>query len=301
MRKSFFETPYSALEPILFMHVPKSSGISMTQAAMNALLPRATFQGLDRSIFGLFQHFGTLDPDLRKMICFDFKSIPPDADFVAGHFSYSTLSQVRPTGQLITVLREPISRILSHWLYWRAQSDESLVAWGDWADFVRCARRPLEDFLTHEDLGCQIDNLTVRMLLWPHPRIPSRGFINADDDANLIIEASERLERFTFVDAIETPDFPGNLGRWLGKPVKYGWHNETPAIAAEFTSSLYRELTSRTLELLESHSRLDRQLWERVIAYRAPALNPERLQRRVLMRNVARYAALLCPFPTDNG
>src|SRR5260221_13365454 len=58
--RSVFETPYNSLHPVLFMHVPKSSGISMTQAIVNALLPRATFYGLDHSIFGPFHRFATL-------------------------------------------------------------------------------------------------------------------------------------------------------------------------------------------------------------------------------------------------
>jgi hypothetical protein len=98
MRKGFSDTPYTALQPTLFMHVPKTSGISMTQSLADALRPRATFQGLDQSIFGPFQSFSTLGPDLQKMICFDFESIPKEADFVAGHFAFRTLSHFRPMG-----------------------------------------------------------------------------------------------------------------------------------------------------------------------------------------------------------
>ena len=289
------ETLYDPARPIFFMHVPKTSGLSMTRSLVDAIQPRIIFQGFDQSTFGSFQDFASIDRELRKTICLDSRTIPPDADLVAGHLSYSTLSRVNPRAHLVTVLREPISRILSHWLYLRALPDESLVRWGEWSRYTRWARRPLEDFLAREDLGCQIDNLAVRMLLWPHPQIPAAGFIDTRYDERLIDEATRRVERFAFIDAIENLDFPASLARWLGKSLSYGRDNETPAVPTELRSQLHEELSPEAIELLESHSRLDYQLWAKIVARGVTHLRSETFQKQVLMKTVARFAGLLSP------
>ena len=234
-----------------------------------------------------------MDADLRKTIYIDQATIPQDAGLVCGHLAYTTLWRVFKQAQLVTVLREPVSRVLSHWLYWRASSDESLLRWGTWSRYVTLARKPLADFLDRTDLGCQIDNLAVRMLVWPHPHISDSGFIDRRYDDTLVHEAMLRLQRFAFVDAIENPDFPINLAQWFGKSLHYGRENPTPAISPELSSFLHEELTPKAIDLLESHTRLDNQLWTKVIAWRAPHFEVEKLRRRILLTTVARYSWLL--------
>jgi len=282
------------------MHVPKTSGTAMSRSLIDALRPRVIIQKcFDRPHFGAFHEFDTIGADLRKRIYLDQETIPRDAEFVSGHLSYATLSRSFKQAQFVTVLREPISRILSQWLFWRSQTDESLFRWGAWARHVMSSRRPLADFLVHEDIACQIDNVVVRMLVWPHPHIPDRGFIDSRHDETLVHEAILKLERFAFVDAIENPDFPPSLARWLGKSLNYDRENITPSISPEFRSLLHEELTPKAIDLLESHSRLDHRLWTKVITRRAQHLNTEKLQRRILMTIAARYSCLLSSAPEE--
>jgi hypothetical protein len=113
---------------------------------------------------------------------------------VHGHFAFSTLQARYPNHQYMTLLREPYSRILSHWLYWRMQRNDELAGWGEWGtNHVRLARQPLAQFLGNATLACQIDNLRTRMLLWPHPNIPDNSFIDERDDEVLISTALARL------------------------------------------------------------------------------------------------------------
>ena len=69
------------------------------------------------------------------------------SDFIAGHIAFSSLRQRYGSANYLTVLREPLSRILSHWLFWRTVPDDDLARFGAWADYVRRAREPLKDFL----------------------------------------------------------------------------------------------------------------------------------------------------------
>jgi hypothetical protein len=268
----------------------------MRRSLNEVLQPRSFFEGFDGVNFGTFRGFDTFAPDLRKTILLEHEIIPVEADLVCGHLSFTRLSREFSQGQFVTVLREPISRILAHWLFWRAQSDEDLVRWGEWSRHVKCARNPLEEFLGREELSCQLDNLMVRMLLWPHPHIPDCGFIDSRHDRALLQEACGRLDCFDFVDTMENPEFPATFEQWLGKPLHYHHYNETLPIASEFSSSLSGELTYRATGALEGHSRLDAQLWTNVVAKRMPHLRPETLRQRTLLATVARYSFLLSSF-----
>jgi hypothetical protein len=178
-----------------------------------------------------------------RRIYIDLAHIPRDVDFVAGHIAYSTLFRRYGSINYLTVLREPISRVLSLWLYWRAMPDDSLARLGAWADYVRRAQEPLKDFLSLGDLACQTDNLSVRMLLWPHRLIPEADFIDRRYDAALLKDALGALKQFAFVDIIENPKMHPSLERWLGRRVPYARISETPHLPLSLAHPLHSELT----------------------------------------------------------
>jgi hypothetical protein len=279
--------------PVVFMHVPKTSGTAVTNSFVEALTPRLAVYGLDRSLFGGFRAFDTVQADLRGTIFLDPAKVPPEANFVSGHMSFTTLAQAYKKAQYVTVLREPISRLISHWLYWRTQSDETMLPWGEWAQRVYVARQPLAAFLSYDEIACQTDNVTVRMLLWPHPLIPNRGFIDKTADKILIEQALMRLRRFAFADVIENPAFRANLESWLGRSMTNHRVNETPAIPSALKSALHNELTTNALDLVEARSRLDRELWTALARQRLSHLNVESLRERTIMANIARHSWLM--------
>lgn len=291
---------YDPTRPIAFLHIPKTAGIALRKALEAALRPRwpgRTVFGAhfsDRSHFGGFQRFETLDCDrLDTQLSLDPAPLDPAPALLAGHASYATLTTLCPSAQLLTLLREPRSRLLSLWLYWRTRTDEQLRPWGEWGQVVRYARRPLAEFLSCRSVACQTDNLTVRMLLWPHPRIPDADFIRPQEDSRLVEEAAERLRSFAFVDLVENPAWPAHLSRWVGQPVSPTRVNETPAAPASVRSPLSDELTPQALALLDARSRLDLALWQTGVGRWVPDAEPDTLGRHTLMRQVARAARLL--------
>jgi hypothetical protein len=186
---------YDANRPIAFMHIPKTAGTWLRteiQACTNTCGPAP---GFDLSVFGDFAAFETVDPTLRSNVYFDGRLPQLDASFVTGHISASTLSTCRAGVQLITVLREPRSRLLSHWLFLRGLTDDQLRPWGKWGDYIRTARRPLTDFLSDRNVASHTDNLAVRMLLWPNPDIPGGAFISGSADVRLLDAARGRLQK----------------------------------------------------------------------------------------------------------
>ena len=287
------EQSYDRERPVLFMHIPKTSGMALSQGLAEALQSSNTVAGFDRSLFGHFEAYDDIAPAQRRTVFLSPPGMPNDADFVCAHVAFSTLKARYPDPQCVTFLREPISRLLSHWIYWRTQSDEVLRPWGKWGERVRLARKPLIDFLSLKDIACQTDNIAIRMLLWPHRLIPDNGFIDPKNDQILLAGAIDRLHQFAYIDVIENPDFAADLGAWLGQPFTYATVNETKLVPAKLRLDLHRELTAEAFDLLDQRSRLDQKLWKMSVERRLDDQDMERLRTGTLMRTVARHVWLM--------
>jgi hypothetical protein len=274
------------------MHIPKTAGTSVARSLQGLYAGTPCVDGFDHFLFGAFRDFHHLPAALQNSIYADPGQLPAVAGLVAGHFSNSTLRAAYPTGRFMTLLREPVTRLLSHWLYWRQLSDGQLEGWGGWAERVKRARSPLADFLNDRDLACQTDNLSVRALLWPDRLIPNDGFIDPSSDRRLLRRARAELRRFDFVDIVENPDLRGRIERWVEHPMMLARENETARLPPDLRSPLAAELGGRTHELLERRSRLDLRLW-RDLAGRRVMVAPTTLRSRVLMESFSRYGALM--------
>jgi hypothetical protein len=280
-------------QPVVFMHIPKTSGTAIISGLATALAPATVVRGFDHSIFGSFRNFDSLDESIRCQIYASPACVPKNADLVAGHIALSTLCEAYPLAKRLTLLREPMSRLLSHWVFWRQHTEADLAAWGDWADRVRQSRKPLVDFLSEPVLACQIDNLMLRMLLWPHPLLPAAQFIDPADDERLVSEAMAHLLEFDFVDVVENGALLDRLQCWLGRPLTYDRRNETHAIPERFRAPLHRELTPEAHQLLHARSRLDLRLWTEIAVRHLPDRETSKLREQTILANVARYSVLM--------
>jgi hypothetical protein len=285
---------YDCARPLIFMHVPKCSGTTLIQALLTARIAHSVFSGFDRTLFGDFAAFESVGEQVRNSIYLDENHLPKAIDFVAAHMSFSTLSRSFPAGQLLTLFREPTSRLLSLWLYWRSHTDDQLLHWGDgWGDRVRYSRRPLVDFLRIREVACQTDNQLVRMLLCPHYLIPTDDFIDDGYDIALVQAATERLARFSFLDLIENQTLTSNLANWLGRPVTLGRLNEIRNIPPSFKTPMAYELTDEAWALLDARSRIDLQLWLALAAERVPQIDARLLRREAIRTTISRHSRLM--------
>jgi hypothetical protein len=286
-------TPYDPIRPLAFLHIPKSSGTSVTSALNTALQSRSRIGMIDRCIFGEFADFESVSESARNCIVFDSTDLQSDLDFLAGHISFSTAARAYPGAQFMTLLREPLSRLISLWLFWRSHTDQSLEPWGTWADVVRKSRLPLKEFIRTRHIAGQTDNQCVRILLWPHPLIPDGDFIDEQHDETLVEEAMSRFKRFCFVDVLENPEFLINLERWLERPVMLPKLNVTDNMPQAMKRPMVDELDSETFALIESRSRLDLKLWSALIARRMPEIAPRVLRAQTITANLARYSRIM--------
>ncbi len=279
---------YDSTRPLALMHVPKTAGTSLTFGLHQVLQPKIAAHGLGRHIFGPFDRFETIPEKQRIGIHLTPESLPVNADLVGGHITLSTLRARYPNAQVITVLREPISRLLSQWLFWRAWPWPEEDFWGDWREMLNHSRWPLYDFLNDTDLITSTDNVSVRMLLEP-VGVEIDKFIDPKDDSDLLRAALDALETFSWTDIVENSHWEENLGNWLGKPFPLLRANQMPVLPPELTCRLEDELDHKTLELLRIRTRLDLVLWQRVAEWRE--LDHSDLRVGAILRSVARYTA----------
>ncbi len=279
--------------PVCFMHVPKASGTSFAAGLLQALDAGSATRGFDRVLFGGFTQFDTFGETARRQIYDSADALPGTAAVVAGHFAYSTLRAAYPGGQLLTILREPVSRLMSHWVFWRKHAEDEMAEWGTWTAYVRHARRPLEAFLGEPQVAAQTDNLALRMLLWPHAAIPVDGFIDGANDRLLLREARRRLEDFAFIDIVERPGLQGRVEAWLKRPFPYARHNETANMPPAMRTPLEDQLNTATLALLDTRSRLDKVLWQQIATLHLSWAEVEQLRQQTRLQHAARYGALM--------
>jgi hypothetical protein len=277
-------TGFDAQRPLCLMHIPKSGGMSLMLALTEAFGGNGVVRGFDRVLYGAFDQWHTLSTAERAVVYTEPKQLPQPASLIMGHFALSTLNAAYPDGQAMTVLREPVSRL---------HTDADLEGIGTFADYVRHARRKLEEFLSEPAVAMQTDNLATRMLLWPHPLIPVDDFIDPANDRALVREARRRLRHFAFVDVFERPDLIGQLETWLGRPLAFAWHNETRDIPLPYRAPLASELSTASLDLLDTRSRLDLVLWRDIAARSAGTAGIEKIRQRTMLRQVARFGALM--------
>ena len=279
--------------PLVFLHIPKTAGIAISYALMVAENPPRVLFGFDRAFFGPFSDFESVPAENRAFIHLSPDTIPRDEKLVRAHMALSTLRAAYQGARFMTVLREPICRLLSHYVFWRGFTEQQDRDWGGWAAYSGLARGRLEDFLADGRIACQIDNVAIRLLLWPHELIPQAGMIDPRHDAALIDQARIRLCGLDFVDAVENPFFDANLSAWLGVPPARVRMNETQPLAPALRTRLDQEFSSRAQSLLAARSRLDLALWQWVLRERAPGVDAAALRLNAVLNGTARATLLL--------
>jgi hypothetical protein len=278
---------------VCFMHIPKASGTAFIAGLTQALDAADATRGFDRVLFGGFTQFDSFSDAARQQVYDSAGALPRSAAVIAGHFAYSTLRAAYPDGQLLTILREPVSRLMSHWVFWRKHANDGPAEWGAWTDIVRHACRPLATFLAEPQAAAQTDNLALRMLLWPHPGIPVDGFIDPGHDRVLLQEARRRLDDFAFIDIIEGPGVSSRIEAWLDRPFAYERHNATANMPPDMRTPFEWQLSEATLDLLDARSRLDKALWQQIAARHLAPAAVERLRQQTTLKHAARYGALM--------
>lgn len=271
--------------PLAFMHIPKAAGTSIRTAIAEATERLPAPYTIDLHHMGQIRRPDLIAPELRKRLVLHPDELRGQTGFLSGHFSLSTLIAGWRRAQYITLFREPVCRILSHWLFCRAVSDQKILPWGEeWSTIMRSARGSLMEFLEPGPAVPQTDNLILRMLLRPHSKIPETRLIDRREDDDLLAEARDRLSYFSYVDVVENRKLPANLAGWIGRPLNIRSLNERPEMPANLQRDLLADLDDAGFDALRLRSRLDRVLWRQIVRERMPGTDPDELATRTLAR-----------------
>jgi hypothetical protein len=293
--------------PLGFVHIPKAGGTGMVGQIDTLLRPRRLVYGLDRSQFGSFTDFEGMPPAMRSGIILDRADLPPEIDCLVGHVAPSTILTYAPDSRLMTCLRIPQTRLLSHYTYWRSYDDAQLATFGGWGKMIATSQRDLASFLSEPAIACQTDNLITRMLLWPRADIPADNFIDPSHDEIILGAAHAMIDRFAHIDVMENAGFDNNLEAWLN--ATYGlsiWERLRRAMTRAQPSRtnqarkpfvrpdtpLATQLEGPAGSLLATRSRLDVILWSRVAQTVMPRLDHNGLITADLDRAITRYDRL---------
>lgn len=175
--------------------------------------------------------------------------------FIIGHFGVDHFRDDEHGRRVITFMRDPVDRVLSHYYYWRSRQEAGLGP-----RLARCLS--LADFLSSEVVAVrrQIVNLQAWMFI-ENIDMLSRHRLACVPQDELFEMAVENLKLFDFIGFTET--FDKDL-RFLSQ--KYGWglprridkRNRGPERPRA------EALDGETLDLLRSVTRLDRRLYDHV-------------------------------------
>ena len=249
-------------DTVVFLHIPKSAGTSVSEGLIRSRFKNKAFGLLDRILFGTFNKFDEVHDEIRsKLIHLQDNSIDPNWDLVTGHLSLPTIRRLFPQHSVFTIMREPRSRLISHWLYWRSLDRHELRRLGTFADIVVRSHVPLGVFLADQQVAVQTDNLLVRMLLGKHSLIPTLDFIPRSADRALLSEARNRIASLGFTGLTEDDQLNERIGRFIGENYQLSRSNVTKAPPEDRPVALSNELSADTLTSLYNRSRLDRELW----------------------------------------
>lgn len=272
------------LKPRLcFMHVPKAAGTTIINQIEFNLRPKRSEYWLDGTQFGAFDRFDTMHPDIKSGIIFDVGQISEDTDVLMGHMGKNTFERRFPDANMATIVREPTMRLVSQWLYNRTYDDSRAALYGDWGRMVTLSRLPLQEFSSHPDIFCLIDNTLTRMLLWPHPLIPENGPIDPIHDDLLYKDAFDALSRFNYIDSAENENLIEDFSAWLD--LTYGraivsriknliGNDDYMIIKNGFNFRNYQKSFNIETEIanaetiLQVRTRIDRKLWRSIVSDR---------------------------------
>lgn len=292
------DAPTGLTPTLVFSHIPKCAGTSITQALQAALEPTKPIYYLDRALVGGYDDFSQLDAAALSRFVFSPEELP-DADYVSGHITPGTTMARYPDAPHVTILRNPQSRLISQWVHGRSLTDLDLRHWGP-AYAFRIARRPLREYLRHEMIAPNIDNTITRFLTWPHPALQPTAFIDPSEDDLLLETALKTLAGFLHVDVVENKTFLADLGAKLGVSLSGERLNDRSAHPPVVPTDLAGELDEETRALMEERTRIDRRIWAHVLEQVVPGADAGAVLAAGMADSVRRYSALPARRPTGS-
>jgi len=249
-----------------FLHIPKAAGTSVHAALLDAYGEDGVSPlRFDDRFFGAFTEWHTMAPGVRDSVFHPdgpTRATDRAARAFSGHITYRSLvALVEPT-DILTVLREPRSRLLSHHAYLLSVPDAVYAGFGTY-DAYRPAFAGLTDFLSDPVTAHQTDNLQVRMLA-DVELDPTRHLTDAEQSA-AAAAARRNLGTLGCTTFVEAPTFWRDVSSFVGITTPEPRENVTSGSTG---ARRFREspLTDEAVALLDRRTAADRVIYLEVVA-----------------------------------
>lgn len=226
---------------VLFLHIPKAAGLTL-------------YEILDRE-YGRSRIYTFAGGRQRLQTAVDQFFVLPASqqdryDLLRGHFGFGIHERIGRAASYITLLREPVDRVVSHYHYVKRTPQHALY------QQVTNTGMTLADYVS-SGINYEMDNGQVRQIAGVNERLPFGGC-----SSDLLAQALRNLAgHFVVVGQVERFDETLLLLRqklqWLQLPlyVRQNVTRERP---------LTQELTPATRALIERYNSLDCELYESI-------------------------------------
>jgi hypothetical protein len=242
---------------VAYLHIPKSAGTSIRRAMLDHVSAEQTCPwSLDPILYG--SHTLPVNPS-ERMFHDDVNNLG-DYVYMAGHLSLPTIERGFDASDIACILREPRSRLLSQYAFWRTYSAEELAYWTPY-QVPYLSRLSLGNFLAQPEVMHFADNLTTRMIVGRHDLIPTDDPIDDQHVDEVAAIACAHLDRLGFTDLLERGDLATQaFETWLDESVRREKVNVTDS-SAGVPVDVDDLVRVETLELLDRHNQVDSLLW----------------------------------------
>jgi hypothetical protein len=177
-------------EKVVFMHLPKTAGVTINNLLSRNYPRDQQFWFITRNGWGEFVDTDTIQ-------------------YIHGHFDAVTAARLASGRKLVTFVRDPVSRTLSEFYYWKSHTD-----WYIESENLRIPKMvktmPLRDFL----------NSDIRELRLKNTNFMTKAFAGFDNsrkkahvDEGLFNLAVNNLEKFDHIGLVE--NMPASVARLL--------------------------------------------------------------------------------------
>jgi hypothetical protein len=232
-------SPLSERPVIIFLHVPKAAGLTLYKIFDREYGRRYiyTFSGGRQRLQSAIDQFRAL-PDSRR----------DHYDLLRGHFPFGAHEWINRPATYVTLLREPVARIISHYHYVKRTPQHALYR------LVTEEKMTLTDYVS-SGINYEMDNGQTRQITGVQDRLPF-GCCPPE----LLNEAQRYLhDFFSVVGLVERFDETLLLLRHY-----VGWRRYPVYVRQNVTQErpLAQELSPATRAIIEKHNSLDCELYE---------------------------------------
>lgn len=214
----------------IFLHIPKAGGTSFFELLRRHYGTESVFHILTEKGKNNVEQFEQLTPDQKAKI-----------HFISGHVSYGFHQQLKIPPDYITILRNPVDRVLSNYYYIRSNKNHRL--------HDKVNNLTFEEYLSSGE-NPQLDNGMTRLISGEHPPI-------GQCDEKMLEKAKKNLKNdFAIVGILERQKESMLLFK------EYFQWNFFPVFEVKNAGKYDQRIDKRTLRLVNEMNALDVELYK---------------------------------------